>query len=247
MFQRCLKDLRERFARVEIQPSKPIVPFRETAVKAPDMAAVKTQGAPRGTIKGSSSQGVVKFTIRAAPLPADILQYILENADILKKLLSDQRARQQGKTVEEDTEEADAAENYGDVVRKPTVTVDKFWDVLKEKVALIDVTLDTRLKAVKNAPSIFAEQTETVREIFARLLQLEISLQAWLQVEAKDNQPDVASPQALEEKVVQTTIVLLRTIGHTLHMLSCSGDPSQGIRDALQESLDIVFGACAST
>lgn len=33
--QRCLKDLRERFARVEIQPSKPIVPFRETAVKAP--------------------------------------------------------------------------------------------------------------------------------------------------------------------------------------------------------------------
>ena len=33
--QRCLKDLRERFARVEIQASKPIVPFRETAVKAP--------------------------------------------------------------------------------------------------------------------------------------------------------------------------------------------------------------------
>lgn len=31
--QRCLKDLRERFARVEIQASKPIVPFRETAVK----------------------------------------------------------------------------------------------------------------------------------------------------------------------------------------------------------------------
>ena len=121
------------------------------------------------------------------------------------------------------------------------------WDVLKEKVALIDVTLDTLLKAVKNAPSIFAEQTETVREMFARLLQLEISLQAWLQVEVKDNQPDVASPQALEEKVVQTTVMLLRTIGHTLHMLSCSGDPSQGIRDALQESLDIVYGACAST
>lgn len=33
--QRCLKDLRERFARVDIQASKPIVPFRETTVKAP--------------------------------------------------------------------------------------------------------------------------------------------------------------------------------------------------------------------
>ena len=32
--KRCLKDLRERFAKVEIQASKPIVPFRETAVKA---------------------------------------------------------------------------------------------------------------------------------------------------------------------------------------------------------------------
>lgn len=32
--KRCLKDLRERFAKVEIQASKPIVPFRETAIKA---------------------------------------------------------------------------------------------------------------------------------------------------------------------------------------------------------------------
>ena len=31
--ERCLKDLRERFAKIEIQASKPIVPFRETAVK----------------------------------------------------------------------------------------------------------------------------------------------------------------------------------------------------------------------
>ena len=31
--QRCLRDLRERFAKIEIQASKPIVPFRETAVK----------------------------------------------------------------------------------------------------------------------------------------------------------------------------------------------------------------------
>lgn len=36
--QRCLKDLRERFAKVEIQVSEPIVPFRETAVKAPGMS-----------------------------------------------------------------------------------------------------------------------------------------------------------------------------------------------------------------
>lgn len=37
--QRCLKDLRERFAKVDIQASKPIVPFRETAVRAQGLAA----------------------------------------------------------------------------------------------------------------------------------------------------------------------------------------------------------------
>ncbi|KAJ4491631.1 hypothetical protein C8J55DRAFT_504709 [Lentinula edodes] len=31
--ERCLKDLRERFAKVEIHASKPIVPFRETAIR----------------------------------------------------------------------------------------------------------------------------------------------------------------------------------------------------------------------
>ena len=33
--QRCLKDLRERFAKCAIQQSEAIVPFRETAVRAP--------------------------------------------------------------------------------------------------------------------------------------------------------------------------------------------------------------------
>ncbi|KAL1743103.1 hypothetical protein HDZ31DRAFT_83646 [Schizophyllum fasciatum] len=116
------------------------------------------------------------------------------------------------------------------------------WNILKEKVALIDVTLDTLLKAVENAPSIFAEQTEHVRDMFARLLQLEISLQAWLQVEVKHDLPNAPLPEALEEKVVRTTTILLRTIGRALHALQCSADPSLGMRDVLGESLDIVHG-----
>lgn len=33
--QRCLKDLRDRFAKIEITVSPPIVPFRETAISVP--------------------------------------------------------------------------------------------------------------------------------------------------------------------------------------------------------------------
>ncbi|KAF4617442.1 hypothetical protein D9613_005998 [Agrocybe pediades] len=128
--ERCLKDLRERFANVEIQASKPIVPFRETAVKSADMAPTKTPNAPRGTIKGASSQQVVSFTIRASPLPKPIFEFILENLETWKTMQHDRKI-QQGHSLEEEAE----ADNYGDVVRKATVTPEQFWDVFAEKCA----------------------------------------------------------------------------------------------------------------
>ncbi|PPQ99188.1 hypothetical protein CVT26_014111 [Gymnopilus dilepis] len=126
--ERCLKDLRERFAKIEIQPSKPIVPFRETAVKAPDMAPTKTPNVPRGTIKGSSSQHVVSFTVRASPLPSPIRDFILENLTVWKTLQHN-RLVQQGQTTEAEEE----TDNYGEVTRKPTVTPEQFWDALDQK------------------------------------------------------------------------------------------------------------------
>jgi hypothetical protein len=45
--QRCLKDLRERFAKCGISASEAIVPFRETAVKAPGEDYTFTQGVAR--------------------------------------------------------------------------------------------------------------------------------------------------------------------------------------------------------
>ncbi|KAG6868225.1 hypothetical protein C0993_006001 [Termitomyces sp. T159_Od127] len=135
--ERCLKDLRERFARVDLQASKPIVPFRETAVKAPDMAPVKTSNAPRGTIHGSSSSNIVRFTIRAIPLPQAILDFVLHNVSILKKLQHERRAKDPtNEDLEEgqeaDGNEADSHEDQGDVVRKPSVDPEQFWTALQE-------------------------------------------------------------------------------------------------------------------
>jgi ribosome assembly protein 1 len=129
---------------VEIQASAPIVPFRETALKAQgrthlnwlrrdndtdlDMAPTKTPNASRGTIKGSSSHQVVSFTIRASPIPTPILDFILANLGVWKTLLHN-RAVQQGNAAEEDQ----VADGQGDVVRKPTITPQQFWDVFAEK------------------------------------------------------------------------------------------------------------------
>ena len=136
-----MKDLRERFAKVEIQASKPIVPFRETAVKAAgtfffdicqksiqtslEMAPIKTPNAPRGTMRGSSAHKVVTYTIRAVPIPTTILDFILENILVLKTLIRDKRDQQ--------IEEEQDVDLHGDVIRKSTINPDQFWDVFVEK------------------------------------------------------------------------------------------------------------------
>ena len=93
-----------------------------------DMPPTKTPHALRGTIKGSSSQQVVSFTIRASPMPKVILDFILENLEVWK-ILQHNREVQQGNAPEKDEQ----LENYGDVVRIPTVTPEHFWDTFSEK------------------------------------------------------------------------------------------------------------------
>ena len=93
------------------------------------MALTKTPNVPRGTIHGSSSLNIVRFTVRASPLPTPILDFILENTAILKKLLNDKKVRDsqasQDKAIMEDVDV------HGDIVRKPTVSTEQFWTALQ--------------------------------------------------------------------------------------------------------------------
>lgn len=129
--ERCLKDLRERFARVEIQASKPIVPFRETAVKAPDMAPPKTPNAARGTVRGTSTQNSVSFTIRVVPLPSTIHDFILQNLITLRILLQEHGA--DGLSDGGSTPELERGGMQGDVAHTPSVKPEQFWDALEAK------------------------------------------------------------------------------------------------------------------
>jgi ribosome assembly protein 1 len=97
-----------------------------------DMAPTKTPGAPRGTIRGTSSHGIVNFTIRAAPIPAVILDFILENLVTFKKLYDRSIQHQQQNGHPSDELEEEGTDLYGDVIRKPSVTQDQFWEALHE-------------------------------------------------------------------------------------------------------------------
>ncbi|KAA1084123.1 Cytoplasmic GTPase/eEF2-like protein (ribosomal bioproteinsis) [Puccinia graminis f. sp. tritici] len=84
--ERCLRDLRERFAKIRIQASKPIVPFRETAVRGVDMPPPKTKDQPRGTISGTVLGGLISFTVRAIPLPEPITSYLAKHSEMMRKI-----------------------------------------------------------------------------------------------------------------------------------------------------------------
>ncbi|WWC89559.1 uncharacterized protein L201_004483 [Kwoniella dendrophila CBS 6074] len=125
--QRCIKDLQERFAKCPIQQSAVIVPYRESAVKAPDMAPPKTAGAPRGTINGSILNGLVTFTVRAIPLPPKIIEFLLSQTSTIGSMMV--QKRDQGDEEEETQEERDAGEATTEQSRK--LTPDQFWTELE--------------------------------------------------------------------------------------------------------------------
>ncbi|KAG0326270.1 Cytoplasmic GTPase/eEF2-like protein (ribosomal biogenesis) [Dissophora globulifera] len=99
--QRCMADLRERFARIEISMSEPIVPFRETAINAPaqlitsaamsaNEAQAQEQGekliaksgtGARGTIVATTPNRFVRFVVRTVPIPEELRKYLVEHAE----------------------------------------------------------------------------------------------------------------------------------------------------------------------
>lgn len=99
--QRCLDDLRERFAKVDINVSPPIVPFRETVVPPPvvDMVneaiegkntqkkeSVKSDETEESTvIRIKTPNKMSSISIHAAPLPPSVTTFLEQNTGLLKE------------------------------------------------------------------------------------------------------------------------------------------------------------------
>ena len=92
------------------------------------MAPPKTPGAPRGTVHGASSQNILVFTLRATPLPSPILEFILENLATLRQLHLNQTSERDNEQFAGDNDELDGVDLHGDIVRKPNINRDQFWD-----------------------------------------------------------------------------------------------------------------------
>ncbi|KAI5840155.1 P-loop containing nucleoside triphosphate hydrolase protein [Morchella snyderi] len=103
--ERCLKDLRERFARVDIQSSAPIVPYRESIVAAAEMSPAKGEGGVRGAVAATTPSKQVSISIRVRPLPVEVTEFLLKNSGSIKRLY----AERHGNEPEAVAEGADSA------------------------------------------------------------------------------------------------------------------------------------------
>lgn len=131
-FERCLKDLRERFAKCEIQAGAPIVPYRESIVAAAEMNPPQDPNLPRGTVIGVTVSKQVTVRLRVWPLPATVTEFLSKNAGAIKRLFSDQRDEEERKrlandiSAEDGNVEQDGMEEAEQLETGHTLTLEEF-------------------------------------------------------------------------------------------------------------------------
>ncbi|KAH8894876.1 P-loop containing nucleoside triphosphate hydrolase protein [Thozetella sp. PMI_491] len=97
--ERCLTDLKERFARCKIQAGAPIIPYRETIVRAEEMRPPANKELGRGVVVGVASSKQVTVTLRVRPLPEKVTEFLIKNAGAIKGLYSGQKERDESQTL----------------------------------------------------------------------------------------------------------------------------------------------------
>ncbi|KAJ8340377.1 hypothetical protein SKAU_G00350100 [Synaphobranchus kaupii] len=123
--QRCLDDLRERFAKIQISASKPIIPFRETVIRPPKVDMVNedlgrqhkvavihqvkedqskghegVQVDSGGLVTLTTSNKLATVGVRAMPLPEEVTRLLEGNSDLIRTMEQFNLSVKEGKTLE---------------------------------------------------------------------------------------------------------------------------------------------------
>ncbi|TVY44092.1 Ribosome assembly protein 1 [Lachnellula cervina] len=98
--ERCLTDLRERFAKCEVQAGEPIVPYRETIVRAEEMKPPANKELGRGTVIAVTTSKQVTIRLRVRPLPTEVTEFLSKNFSAIKRLYSERQAEEKGRQTD---------------------------------------------------------------------------------------------------------------------------------------------------
>lgn len=89
--ERCLKDLRERFAGIDIDAGEAIVPYRETIVFGEEMPATTAANGIRGSISEDDEALSLVLQIRVVPMPSSLAELLEQSAGAIRKLTAGAR------------------------------------------------------------------------------------------------------------------------------------------------------------
>jgi ribosome assembly protein 1 len=109
--ERCLKDLKERFAKCELTVGEPIVPYRETIIRAAEMNPARDKDLPRGTVVAETTSKQISLRLRVRPIPAAATEFLIKNAGAIKRLYAERRATEESKRRKDDTEDSSQERN----------------------------------------------------------------------------------------------------------------------------------------
>lgn len=130
--ERCLTDLKERFARCDIQAGAPIVPYRETIVRAEEMRPAANKELGRGVVVGITNSKQVNITIRVRPLPANVTEFLLKNPGAIKRLHLEREALGSAEKDSAADEEQQNIEEDEDVLEGKGLSLDELKKQLQE-------------------------------------------------------------------------------------------------------------------
>jgi ribosome assembly protein 1 len=144
--ERCVKDLRERFARCEIQTGEAIVPYRETIVDAAEMASPKNPDLGRGGVLSVSASKQLTVRLRVMPMPSAVTDFLTHQVGTIKRLQAEKRMAAETKSdaepaVVDSAQQVDAA---GEVGEGNVLSLKEFRDEL-DKVFNEEVKEDKEL------------------------------------------------------------------------------------------------------
>jgi ribosome assembly protein 1 len=134
--ERCLTDLRERFARCEIQAGEPIVPYRETIVRAEEMRPAANKELGRGTVIGVTTSKQVTVRLRVRPLPAEVTSFLHKNSTAIKRLYSERKAEEEKKSIIEngvdENADFDEVDEDGSTTETRVLSLEDFKNQLQQ-------------------------------------------------------------------------------------------------------------------
>ncbi|CAO2039129.1 unnamed protein product [Urochloa humidicola] len=84
--ERCIKDLQERFAKVQLEVSKPLVSFRET-IQGEGVRLMGSMKAQQGFVERTTPNGRFTVRVKAIRLPTALTKVLAESEELLGQII----------------------------------------------------------------------------------------------------------------------------------------------------------------